>query len=81
MRKIFPRMRNRILRVFIKQVLPNRVPEVQESKMAVKAEPLGRLSTNHLWSFWKEGQQGCAITVKQRTNIVPDLVPVECNEG
>jgi hypothetical protein len=33
---------------------PNKVPEVQESKMAVSAEPFGRPLTNQLWRVWKK---------------------------
>jgi len=38
----------------IEETLPRRVPEVQESKIAVSAEPFGRPFTSQLLSVWKK---------------------------
>ena len=40
-------------RVRMEGTLPNKVPEVQESKIAVSAEPLGRPFTSKLWRVCK----------------------------
>jgi len=49
--EIFLGMSNSGWEMCVEETLPNSVPEVQESKMAVSAEPLGRPLTNKFLSF------------------------------